>query len=67
MSAPMQTIVETTDNRLFSVRDAGDANLDHVWFGYPVKRVRGEYLVPQYAREQTVRKAGSRVVAQVHS
>lgn len=56
-------IVETSENRLFRVRDAG-ADLPHVWLGIPVKKVRGAYEPKAGAREQMVRKLGCRVVAE---
>lgn len=56
-------IIETSDNRLFSVRPTGDANLAHVWFGIEVKKVRGAYVPKAKARTQLVRKAATRVVA----
>ena len=58
------TIIETSDNRLYSVRDAGDPALAHVWLGTAVKLVRGAYEPKAGARETLVRKAASRVVAQ---
>ncbi len=57
----MQSIIETTDNRLFRVRETGDADLQHVWVGIEVKRTRDGYVPRAKAREQLVRKAGSRV------
>lgn len=51
-------IVETTDNRLFSVCAAPNG-LEHLWLGAPVKMVRGEW-VPARGKEQLVRRAGCR-------
>jgi hypothetical protein len=51
-------IVETSDNRLFKVRDAGEG-LDHVWRGVEVRR---DGAPKKGAREVLVRKAGCRIV-----
>jgi hypothetical protein len=55
-------IIETTCNHLYRVRETGDANLAHVWFGIEVKRVKGAYVPKAKARETLVRKEASRLV-----
>lgn len=55
-------IIETTDNRFFRVTEIENENLDHLWWGVPVKKVRGVWVDRANGRRQTVRKAGSRVV-----
>ena len=55
-------IIETTANQFFRVRETGSANLDHVWHGVEVKRVRGTFVDKAKARETLVRKVGARVV-----
>ncbi len=55
------TVVETSDNRFFRVTDAG-ADLDHVWIGLEVKRIKDGWAPKSKAREQLVRKAASRLV-----
>lgn len=57
-----QMIIETSANELFQVRETGDTDLAHVWIGFPVKRVKGDYLPKAKARERLIRKAGARVV-----
>ena len=54
-------IIETTDNRLYRVRETGNPNLAHVWLGVEVKR---NGLPKAKARQELVRKEGSRVVGQ---
>lgn len=55
-------IIETSDNRLFSVRDTGDADLQHVWWGVEVKRVGTAYVHKAKARHTLVRKAATRLI-----
>ena len=57
-------IVETTCNHLYDVETAPTADLDHVWIGIEVKRVKGGYAPKAKARRTLVRKEGSRVIAQ---
>jgi hypothetical protein len=57
-------IVEDTQNRFFLVRDTGDANLAHVWFGIEVKRAKGGFAPKKNARETLVRRAGCRIVVE---
>jgi len=56
-------IIETSDSRLFRVRETGDANLAHVWIGIEVKRAAGGWAPKAKAREILVRKTASRFVA----
>ncbi len=58
-----EMIVETSANLLFQVRETNSANLSHVWFGIPVKRVKGGFAPKAGATERLIRKAGSRVIA----
>jgi len=55
-------IIETTDNRFYRVRETGQDGLDHVWFGLPVKRSKGQWVEKAKARTELVRKEASRVV-----
>jgi DNA-binding PadR family transcriptional regulator len=62
-------IIETSDNRFYRVTETGQKDLDHVWFGIPVKKVSGQWVLtaaaikkPQGKSAQLVRKAASRVV-----
>jgi hypothetical protein len=55
-------IIETSDNRLYSVRETGDPDLAHVWIGVEVKKVRGAYVPKAKARTELVRKAATRIV-----
>lgn len=56
-------IVETSDNRLYSVCETGDPDLAHVWFGIEVKASKRDGYVPKAkARKELVRKAASRVI-----
>lgn len=56
-------VIETSDNRFYSVRETNDPNLVHVWFGIPVRNTaRDGYVVKAKARVELVRKAASRVV-----
>ena len=60
-------IVETTCNQLFDVQPAPTADLDHVWIGIEVKRVKsGGYTPKAKARRTLVRKEGSRVIQETH-
>ncbi|WP_262299716.1 hypothetical protein [Microvirga sesbaniae] len=55
-------IIETSDNRFFRVRETGNRDLAHVWFGVAVKRSKGAWIEKAKAREILVRKAASRIV-----
>jgi hypothetical protein len=53
-------IVETSSNQFFRVKDAGNG-ISHAWLGIEVKRVKGAWVPKAKAREQLVRKLGSRI------
>ena len=55
-------IIETSDNRFYRVTESIQPELAHLWFGVPVKKVRGEWTDKKRARPQMVRKAASRLV-----
>ena len=55
-------IIETSDNRLYSVRETGDPDLAHVWIGVEVKKIRGAYVPKAKARPTLVRKDATRIV-----
>ena len=59
-------IIETSCNQLFHVRETERAGLEHVWFGLPVKKQGGNYVLTAAAHRLKhpvlVRKAASRVV-----
>jgi len=57
-------IIETSDNRLYRVRETGNTDLAHVWFGLRVKKTSAGYVPVKNARDELVRKAACRVVAQ---
>lgn len=57
-------IVETSANQFYSVSDANDANLAHVWYGQRVKRSGGAFVPVAKLRTELVRKAGCRIVQQ---
>lgn len=60
--APPLMIIETTDNRIYSVRETGNANLAHLWIGVEVKRSKAGFVPKARAREELVRKEGSRTI-----
>ncbi len=62
MNANYPTIVETSCNRLFAVRETGSPDLAHVWHGVEVRRTRGGFAPKSKARTVLVRKAGSRLI-----
>jgi hypothetical protein len=55
-------IIETSDNRFYSVQPTQDPALDHVWIGFQVKRAKGEWIACKNSRVGLVRKDASRVV-----
>lgn len=55
-------IIETSSNRFYRVTETGHPNLEHVWNGVEVKRVRGEWVDKKNARTELVRKAATSVV-----
>lgn len=59
----MPTIIETTDNRLFSVVEIADPALAHLWLAMLVQRENGQYVACIDAVPVVIRRAGSRIVA----
>ena len=63
-------IVETSDSRFYRVHDTAEEALAHVWYGLPVKKVKGEFVHTAAATKmlakcrpfELVRKIGCRVV-----
>ena len=60
-----QTIIETSANQLFAVRETNDADLAHVWLGIAVKRSGGSFVPKAKARETLVRKAATQIIAKI--
>lgn len=60
--APPLMIIETTDNRIYSVRETDNASLAHLWMGVEVKRSKAGFVPKTRAREELVRKEGSRTI-----
>lgn len=60
----MQTsaIIEDAANRFFRVRETGNPDLAHVWFGVEVKRTRAGFVDKKNARDGLVRKEAARFV-----
>ena len=56
-------IIQTTANQLYRVRETGNPDLAHVWFGIAVKAVKGAFVDRKNAREELVRKVGTVVVS----
>jgi hypothetical protein len=52
-----QMIIETTDNRKYSVAENTEPSLAHCWRGYEVKKINGQYMPKANARMQLVSKA----------
>lgn len=59
----MPNFIETLAGQFYRVRDTDKAELDHVWLGVEVKRVRGGFADKAKAREILVRKLGTRAVS----
>jgi hypothetical protein len=62
-------IIETATGRLYTVVPTDKEGLEHCWYGFPVRKVRGEYVVTprgegmQYRNSpELVRRAGCRTV-----
>jgi hypothetical protein len=62
-------IIETSANQFYRVTETDKPGLDHCWYGYSVKRVRGEFVLTSHGkrasalnRPELVRKAASRIV-----
>jgi hypothetical protein len=49
-------IIETSAGQHYAVRETGDPDLAHVWFGIAVKRSKGAWSPKAKAREILVRK-----------
>ncbi|MGA4550613.1 hypothetical protein [Methylorubrum aminovorans] len=63
MPHPYTHIVQDLAGQFFQVRDAGSAELSHVFHGMAVKRTAGGFAPKKGAREILVRKLGCRAVA----
>lgn len=61
----MHTIIETSAGQLFRVRETGDATTAHVWLGIAVKRAAGGFVPKVGAKEILVRKAATKLVAEI--
>jgi len=62
-------IIETASGQLYTVAETDKLGLEHCWYGFPVRKVRGEYVVTirgegmQYRNSpELIRKLGCRVV-----
>lgn len=55
-------IIETSANQFYSVRETGDAALNHVWFGQRVKRIKGSFVPSAKIRTELVRKDSSKII-----
>lgn len=62
-------IIQTSANQFYSVTETDKPGLDHCWYGYSVKQVRGAFELTAAglrayaaARPELVRKAASSVV-----
>lgn len=58
-------IIETSANRFYQVWETNEPDLAHVWFGLPIKQVRGRWVLRTSARREhpeVVRKAATRIV-----
>jgi hypothetical protein len=62
-------IIETSANQFYQVHETGFVDLDHCWYGYSVKRVRGEFVLTALGkrasalnRPELVRKTAARIV-----
>lgn len=59
-------IIETSCNQFYRVTETGCDALNHVWYGVPVKKQKGEWVVTAKGRKtskmELVRKEATRVV-----
>ena len=55
-------IIETSDNRFYRVTEPTDPDVAHLWHGFRVKKVRGQWVEAAKAQLTYVRKAATRVV-----
>lgn len=61
-------IIETSANLFYQVWETNEPGLAHVWYGLPIKRVRGLWALKTSARREhpeIVRKAACRIVEAV--
>lgn len=60
-----RAVVEDSANQLHLVRETGNPDLAHVWFGIAAKAAKGGGYTPRAnAREILVRKKGCRLIRQ---
>jgi hypothetical protein len=62
-------IVETSDNRFYSVRETGNPDLGHLWVGIEVRLTKGKWVKRPNRRgggnrPQLIRKAASKVITE---
>jgi hypothetical protein len=58
-------IIETSANRFYQVKEVDpevNPGLEHVWIGFPVKRIKGKWVTKGKGRTELVRKAATKVV-----
>ena len=55
-------IIETLTNQFYQVRESSDPLLAHCWLGVELKRVKGGFTQKAKAREQLIRKIGTRTI-----
>ena len=56
-------IIQETNGTFCQVRETGNPDLAHVWFGVEVKKVAGGFAPKKNAKERLVRKEAARVVS----
>ena len=56
-------VIEDSSNSFWAVWPTNDADLDHVFYGFQVKRSAGKFVPKANARACLVRKECTRVVA----
>ena len=59
-------VIEDSSNSFWAVWPTNDANLDHVFYGYEVKRSKGGFVPKANARACLVRKECTRVIAKLN-
>lgn len=59
-------IVETSAGQLYRVAETGDPDLAHVWNGIAVKRKGNGWVDKANARPELVRKAATRIIAELN-
>jgi uncharacterized membrane protein len=58
-------VIQTSCGHFYSVIDTFDANLSHVWYGLPVKKVKGVWLhktSKKGVKIELVRKEATRLI-----